>query len=256
MLTHLLLIAAAFTAGLLDGIVGGGGLVLLPSLFSGLPDAAPTDVLGTNKGSSFFGLISSANSYARRVRMPWRLVASGMALTFSTAWLGAQAVHHLPSTYLRLMLPFVLAAMLVYTVRNRQLGVVHQPRRLSGSGLVVSGLALAALGFYDGFLGPGTGALMVFLLARHHQMDFLHASAGAKFLNLASNGAALLAFGLAGEVMWPLAASLAIASIAGAQIGARLAIARGTQFVRTFFVLLSGSLIAKTAWDATRILQG
>ena len=255
MVTYLFLIGAAFAAGLLDGIVGGGGLVLLPSLFTGLPDAAPTHVLGTNKGSSFFGLISSASSYARRVNMPWRFVGWGMLITFSSAWLGAQAVHHLPSTQLRLLLPFVLSAMLLYTLSTPLLGVAHHPRRLQGTGLAVSALALAALGFYDGFLGPGTGALMVFLLVRHHQLDFLHASAGAKFLNLASNGAALLVFGLADEVIWPLAASLAVASVAGAQVGARLAIARGTHFVRLFFVLLSGSLIAKTAWDALRIVQ-
>jgi uncharacterized membrane protein YfcA len=255
LLTDIFLIGAAFVAGLIDGIVGGGGLVLLPALFSGLPEAPPTHVLGTNKGSSFFGLMSSAHSYARRVTLPWRLVLGGMALTFCFAWLGAQAVHHIPSTQVRLVLPLVLAGMLVYTMLNRHLGTVHAPRHLHGRGLAVSGLMLAALGFYDGFVGPGTGAVMVFLFARQHRFDFLHASAAAKFHNLASNGAALLVFGLAGEVMWPLAASLALATIAGAQIGARLAIARGVRFVRVFFLLLSGSLIARTAWDAWRILH-
>jgi uncharacterized membrane protein YfcA len=255
LLTEIFLIGAAFTAGLIDGIVGGGGLILLPALFSGLPDTPPAHVLGTNKGSSVFGLMSSAHSYARRVTLPWHLVLGGMAITFCLAWVGAQTVHLIPSTRVRLVLPIVLAGMLVYTMCNRSLGMTHAPRHLHGRGLATSALVLALLGFYDGFIGPGTGAVMMFVFARHHRFDFLHASAAAKFHNLASNAGALLVFGLAGEILWPLAASLAVASIAGAQIGARLAIARGIRFVRLFFLLLSGSLIAKTAWDAWRILQ-
>ena len=253
MLTTAFLIAAAFTGGFIDGIVGGGGLILLPALFAGLPTVEPALVLGTNKGGSVFGLISAASRFASRVQINWRLVLPAMALTFTCAWLGAQAVHRVPSAHVRALLPFVLTAMLIYTIRNRRLGVSHEPRNFRGRGLVLSIVALGVLGFYDGFLGPGTGALMMFLLARHHGLDFVHASASAKFLNLASNSAALLVFGLAGEVMWPLAAMLAVASITGAQVGVRVAMARGTGFVRLLFIGLASALIAKTAWDALRI---
>lgn len=107
-----------------------------------------------------------------------------------------------------------------------------------------------AIGFYDGFFGPGTGSFFVFLFVRLLGYDFLHASAAAKRLNTATNAAALALFAWTGHVWWHVAAVLAVANVAGSLLGTRLALAKGAGFVRGVFIVVVSTLILKTAWDA------
>ena len=106
------------------------------------------------------------------------------------------------------------------------------------------------IGFYDGFFGPGTGSFLVFLFVRVMGYDFLHASASAKLINVASNAAAFILFAAKGHVWWQIAALMAVANVLGSLIGTRVALARGTGFVRGMFVLVVSALILKTGWDA------
>jgi len=108
------------------------------------------------------------------------------------------------------------------------------------------------VGFYDGLFGPGTGSFFVFALVRGLGWDFLHASAGAKRLNFATNVAALAWFIPHGHVDWALALPMAVANVAGSQVGTRLALRHGTGFVRGVFLVVVGALVVKTAWDAWR----
>lgn len=252
MVDLLLVTLAAAGAGFVDAIVGGGGLVLVPALFAVFPGAPPATLLGTNKGASVWGTAWATAQYARRVQLPWAVLLPAAGCALAGGFAGAWAVTRVSAEGLRDALPFVLAAVLVYTLSRRDLGRVHAPR---GSRrvqtLVACGLGLG-VGFYDGFFGPGTGSFFVFLFVRLLGFDFLHASASAKLLNTATNAAALLLFGLKGHVWWALALSMAVANVAGSVVGSRLALRHGAGFVRIVFIAVVGALILKTGWDALR----
>jgi uncharacterized protein len=241
---------ASFLAGALDAIVGGGGLVLLPALFAAFPTAPPPTLLGTNKGGAIWGTAWAARQYIRRVDLPWARLAPAVAMALVGAFLGAWAVTRVPADGLKRALPFVLLAVLAYTLWRRDLGREHRP--LANPRAEVAGAAAigGVIGFYDGFFGPGTGSFFVFLFVRVLGWDFLRASAGAKLLNTATNAAALLLFGLKGHVWWHVAAVLAVANLAGSLLGTRLALKHGAGFVRGVFVVVVGALILKTFHDA------
>jgi len=144
----------------------------------------------------------------------------------------------------------VLLAVLVYTLVKKELGREHAPRLQGGAQLATAGAIGAAMGFYDGFFGPGTGSLLVFLFVRLLGYDFLHASASAKLLNACSNFAALTLFAFKGHIWWHYALVLALANVAGSLLGTRLALKHGTGFVRWVFVAVVSTLILKTSYDA------
>lgn len=241
---------ASALAGCLDAIVGGGGLVLVPALFSLYPAATPATLFGTNKGAAIWGTALATAQYARRVTMNWRTLAPAAAAALAGSFAGAWAVTQVPGTGLRRALPFVLLAVLTYTVARKDLGRVHAPRLGAAAERAVAVAIGAALGFYDGFFGPGTGSFLVFLMVRLLGYDFLHASAGAKLINTATNAAALSLFAATGHVWWPLALAMAAANIGGSLAGSRLALRHGAGFVRVVFIVVVGALILRTAYDA------
>lgn len=247
-------LAAAFAAGGIDAIVGGGGLIQVPALFGALPSALPATLLGTSKLAGLAGTASAAARYARRIAVPWRTILPAMALACVASLLGAAAVTHVSPRLFRPLVPVALLVVLGYTLAHRDLGRVHAPRAHGRRG-TATGLALiAAIGCYDGFFGPGTGSFLMLLFVRHYGFDFLNAAAAARCVNVATNAMALAWFGAHGAVLWPLGAAMALANVAGAQLGARIALKRGAGFVRGLFVAIVATLIAKTAWDAFRPL--
>ena len=151
---------------------------------------------------------------------------------------------------LRKLLPLILGAVLLYTLAKKDLGREHLPRFSGRTEVLVASLIGGVIGFYDGFFGPGTGSFFVFLFVRLLGFDFLHASASAKLLNTATNAAALCLFALKGHVWWHIAAVMAVTNVIGSLVGTRMALARGTGFVRGMFVLVVGALILKTSYDA------
>jgi hypothetical protein len=144
----------------------------------------------------------------------------------------------------------VLGAVLLYTLWRKELGRHHAPRFAGMREALVASAIGAAIGFYDGFFGPGTGSFFVFLLVRALGYDFLHASASAKLLNTATNAAALTLFAWKGHVWWHLALLIAVCNVAGSVAGTRLALKHGAGFVRGVFIVVVAALIAKTAYDA------
>lgn len=244
-----LLGSAALAAGLVDAMVGGGGLIQLPMMFTALPQALPAVLLGTNKLAAVAGTAGAGWHYARRRPPPWPVVLPALALAFVGAALGAWAVTQVPAAPLRLALPWVLLALLVYTARSTA-GAEHAPHADARRNRAVAGTGAAAIGFYDGFLGPGTGAFLKVLYTRGLGFDFLHAAAPAKLGNVASNLAALMVFVAQGMVDWRLGVWMAGWNFAGGQLGSRIALARGSRFVRRCFLLLVGLLVIKTFHDA------
>lgn len=241
---------ASLLAGFVDAVVGGGGLVLVPALFSVFPSAAPATLFGTNKGGAIWGTAWATVQFARRVTLPWHALAPAAGAALAGSFIGAWSVTLVDPSGLRKALPLILLVVLVYTLAKKDLGRTHAPR-LQGTTeiLVASGIGLV-IGFYDGFFGPGTGSFFVFLFVRLLGFDFLHASASAKLLNTATNGAALLLFALKGHVWWHIAAVMAVTNVIGSLLGTRLALKHGAGFVRGMFVFVVSALILKTGWDA------
>lgn len=244
--------SAAFLAGFVDSIVGGGGLIQIPVLFTLFPGAAPALLLGTNKVAGIFGTAAAAGQYARRVRVEWNAVLPAAMAALVFAFWGAWTVTRLRPDFLRLLLPFILAAVAWYTFKRKDFGAVHAPAH-SGRAEQVRGASVGgAIGFYDGFFGPGTGSFLVFVFVRHFGFDFLAASAAAKVVNVACNLAALVWFALAGKIWLGLGLLMALFNISGSVVGSRVALVRGTGFVRQLFLVVVVVLIAKTGWDLAR----
>lgn len=245
-----LLSGAALFAGFIDAVVGGGGLILVPALFAGLPGVHPATLLGINKGTGISGTAVAALQFSRRVDLRWASLGPATLAGLGGAFLGAWTVTLANPDFLRRLLPFILAAVLAYTLARKDMGRHHAPL-LQGRGetLAASGIGLL-IGFYDGFFGPGTGSFFVFLFVRLLGYDFLHASASAKVLNTATNLAALVLFGLKGHVWWHYVAVMAVANVAGSLLGTRMALRHGAGFVRGVFILVVAALIVKTAMDS------
>jgi len=245
----LLAAAASGLAGFIDAIVGGGGLVLTPALFSVYPQAAPATLLGTNKGAAVWGTGWATLQYARKVTLRWAALWPAVVAALAGSFLGAWTVTQISADGLRKALPFVLLAVLLYTLWRKDLGQHHAPRFAGRhEALVATGMG-ATVGFYDGFFGPGTGSFFVFLFVRLLGYDFLHASASAKLLNTATNTAALTLFAFKGHVWWQVAAVMAVTNVAGSLLGTRLALKHGASFVRIVFIVVVGALILKTGYD-------
>jgi uncharacterized membrane protein YfcA len=250
MLELALIAAAALLAGFIDALVGGGGLVMTPALFGVFPQAAPATLLGTSKASGVWGTAFATLQFAKRVRIRWATMLPAVGVSFCAAMLGAWTVTRTSPDALRRLLPFVLLAVFLYTLAKKELGREHAPRHDGGSERIAACLIGAAIGFYDGFFGPGTGSFFVFLFVRVLGYDFLNASASAKLLNTATNFAAMLLFASTGHVWWHYAAVLATANVIGSVIGARMALRHGPGFVRGVFIAVVGLLICKTGYDA------
>jgi uncharacterized membrane protein YfcA len=244
------LAGAALLAGLLDAIVGGGGLIQVPALFSALPTALPSTLFATNKLSGVFGTALAARTYSKTYPVDWSLVlpASAAALVFGA--LGAWAITMFPPEVFRKLLPFILIAVALYVFRRKDFGGQFAP---TCTGMKKTLLALGiggTIGLYDGFFGPGTGSFLIFLFIRTFGLDFLRASAAAKIVNVSCNLAALAWFIPTTEPFWLLAGVMAVSNMAGSLLGTRLALREGAGFVRQIFLLLVLVLIAKTGWDA------
>ena len=244
------LAAAAFGAGAIDAIVGGGGLIQLPALFAALPGVVPATLLGTSKLAGFSGTASAALHYLRRVEIPARLLVSGLFIAFLSALLGAITVTHMGAVAFRPLVPVLLSVVLLWTIKYKQLGESHTPHTHTRLEHLVNALLVAAIGFYDGFFGPGTGSFFMMLAVRRFGFDFLHAAATARTLNVATNLAALGWFLGGGHILWSTGLAMAASNIAGAQVGARLALRHGTGFVRSVFILVVSALVIRTGWDA------
>jgi uncharacterized membrane protein YfcA len=239
----------AFLAGFVDSVVGGGGLIQVPALFVLLPQTAPVILLGTNKFASVWGTIAAAVQYSRRVRIEWRATLPTIAAALLFGFLGARAAAHIPIDWFRPLVFVLLLVVLAYTLWKKDLGALHAPR-LSLPQTFWAGLATGtAIGFYDGFLGPGTGSFLIFAFVGLFGFSFLAASASAKLVNVATNLAALAYFISHGYVRYEFAVPMAAFNVAGSVIGARLAIHRGSGFVRSLFIVIVTILIARFAWD-------
>ena len=244
------MLCAAFIAGFVDAIVGGGGLIQLPALLAGYPLSAPPVLLGTNKLGSICGTASAVMRYRRVVRIPWSVLLPAALVAFLAALAGASLVSAVSPALFRPLVPIMLAVVLAYILWHEDLGARHAPIAFSRRRAFLALAAIGAIGFYDGFFGPGTGSFLMLLFIRFYGFDFLHASVGARTINVATNAGALLFFGIHGEIHWALGIALGVCNGTGSVLGAHTAVKHGSKFVRGAFIAIVVALIFKTAADA------
>jgi uncharacterized membrane protein YfcA len=240
---------AALVAGFVDAVVGGGGLIQLPALLLGLPDASPVQVLATNKLSSICGTTVSSATYYRRVRPDAGTFLPLMALAFAGSALGAAVTFLIPE---KAFDPIVLAALVVvggYVALRPALGEETALRFAGHRHVAIAMLTGLVIGFYDGALGPGTGSFFVFTLVGLLGYSFLQASAKARMANWATNLAALCVFVPQGAVLWRVGLVMGACNLMGGYLGARTAVARGTRFVRGFFLVVVTAFVVRIAGD-------
>jgi len=245
----LALALAAFFAGFVDAVVGGGGLIQLPALLAAFPQVAPASLFATNKVASIVGTTSAAIQYSRRVRTPWAVAAPGAVAALLGSWLGAKAVSYLSPEAIRPLVLVLLVFVAIYTFIKKDFGL-HGRKEVAPlrGGLIAAAIGLT-IGFYDGFFGPGTGSFFIVLLIHFLGMDFLRASVTAKILNVATNFAAIAYFAANVKIMWMLGALMAASNLAGALTGSRMALRHGTTFVRMMFLMVVVALILKLSYD-------
>jgi uncharacterized membrane protein YfcA len=247
--TIALLCLAALAAGTLDAIVGGGGLIQLPALLLLAAHQPVVALLGTNKLASIVGTGSAAVTYSRRIDMHRRTAIEMCAAAFVGSGVGALLATVAGSGVLRPVVLVALTAVWLYTLLRPALGEAEELRLRQRHQTTVALCGGSAIGLYDGFVGPGTGSFLVFLLVGVVGLSFLHASATAKAVNTMTNLAALLLFGIGGHVLWELGLVMAACNLTGAQIGTRLALRHGSAWVRRVFLVVVAALILRLAID-------
>lgn len=239
-----LLMAVAFVAGVIDAIAGGGGLLTIPALMAaGVP---PVAAIATNKLQSSFGTGSAVYAFARKGRIDFHRFRWPAVAAFAGSAIGAWVLQLLDPTFLEGLIPILLLLMVIYFLVAPKASEEDRQSRLGTSALIV---IVAVIGFYDGFFGPGTGSFLTTALVALFGMGLLTATAHTKLLNLASNIAALLILVIGGQVLWAIGLTMAIASVAGGQLGARLAMRVGGRMIRPLLVVMSLLLIAKLLSD-------
>ncbi|TAE29261.1 MAG: sulfite exporter TauE/SafE family protein [Candidatus Kapaibacterium sp.] len=247
-----ILCTSSFCAGLIDSMVGGGGLILIPTLLLLFPQMPIPSVIGTNKFAAVQGMGMATLQYIRTVHIPWHSMIPAALAGFCSALVGAKALTVLDSSILRPVIVVLLIAIALYTAFRKDFGSIHAPHRTASQQRAISVALGMVLGLYDGFFGPGTGSFLIFGFIGFLGFGFLDASSSAKLVNFAMGCAALGYFLWTGNVRFEIGIPLAAFNIAGAFVGARLAVQKGSRFVRGLFLVVVGGVIAKLAWDMLR----
>lgn len=238
-----LLTAAAFFAGLVDSMAGGGGLISLPALLAaGVP---PHFALGTNKVQSCLGTSFSVVRYLKSGRMHMVVASVSAISALIGSYLGSKTALALSSDILETIMPFMVILVAVITFTRPDFGNRYSFRSVDLKTLLLSLITGLLIGFYDGFFGPGTGTFLTFIFVFVFGFDFISASANAKLSNFASNIAAVAAFSASGKVLWGAALCMAVANILGNWIGSGLAIAKGAKIIKPIFGLVLVLLFVK-----------
>lgn len=246
---YLLLAGGAFLAGLVDAVVGGGGLIQLPLLMTVFPGAPVPLVFGTNKVVSIAGTASAAWQYGRKVKIDKKLILPILPAAFVGGVLGASIASRLTPAMLKPLVIVLLVSVGLYTFLKPDFGKLKTEPLVKKAFKKAGALTGGCIGFYDGFFGPGTGSFLIFAFVRLFGLDMLHASASAKIVNLTTNIAAIIVFSLNGGVMWKLALLMAAMNILGAQVGIALAVRHGNRFIRGLLLVMVSALTLKLTWE-------
>ncbi|MEU7629753.1 TSUP family transporter [Nocardia sp. NPDC049220] len=244
------LLTAATAAGWVDAVVGGGGLIILPTLLLVSPGIAPQTALGTNKLAAVAGTSASVVTFARKVPIRWRVLIPAAVIAAATAGTGAAAISLIDRDLFIPIVLVVLVGVAVFVTLRPSIGVTlatHPPTRRK----LVLTVALAAglIGFYDGLLGPGTGTFLIITFATVLGTEFVRAAAMAKVINCGSNVGALVFLAATGHILWALGMTMAVGNVLGAIVGARMALRNGAEFVRIVLLVVVIGMVIRLGWQ-------
>jgi uncharacterized membrane protein YfcA len=238
---------AGFIGAMVDAIVGGGGLVTTPALLAlGLPTHI---ALGTNKFASTMGAISSTYHYYKSGNMNGKLLRYIVPFSFIGSAFGVMTVLGIDPEFLKKIIIGLVLVIGAYTVFHKNLGLKDHFKGLTRKTIMMGMVLALALGFYDGFFGPGTGSFLIFGLISIYGFDFVKASANTRVLNLSSNLMALSLFLMNGKVYFFIGVPMGICMMLGAKVGSNLAINKGAKFIKPVFVIMSLLLVIKMTFD-------
>lgn len=249
--TVLLLGLAAFAAGFIDSIAGGGGLITVPALL--LAGFSPVESLATNKLQGLFGSGSATIAYASKGHVDLKKQLPSAALAFLGAIAGALLATLLPGAWLNLVLPPLLIAIALYFALKPNMDDVDRAERM---GPFLFGLMIVpAIGFYDGIFGPGAGSFFMLAFVALAGYGVLKATAHTKLLNFASNAGGFLAFAVVGVVSWKIGLMMGGAQFLGARVGAGLAMKSGAKLIKPLLVAVCVALAIRLLMDETHPLR-
>ena len=243
----LILAVFCFIAAVVDAISGGGGLISLPAYFAvGFP---PHMALGTNKLSAFLSTFASAFKFWKAKKINVEIVSKLFAFSLAGAAIGVKTAVSIEPKYFKPISFVTLILVFLYTLKNKNIGEVNYYKGTTPKTLLIGKIMAFSLGFYDGFLGPGTGSFLIFCLIKIFKLDFSSASGNTKILNLSSNFASLVVFAFLGKLNWVYGLSIAVVMTFGAIIGSRLAILKGNKFIKPVFLIVTSILILKMSFE-------
>ena len=244
-----LLCLAAFFAGFVDAIVGGGGLIQTPAALVLLSAHPVASVIASTKIPSFSGTSFAAYQYAKKVSLNWKFVAIIATIAFFSSYVGSQLLTMVSNSFMKPVLLVVLTGVAIYTFTKKDFGQHTVKDNSKQREILYAVLISLIIGFYDGFIGPGTGSFLILAFISLLGFDFLHASAHAKLVNLATNLGSITLFIIQGKIIWLVALPMALSNALGGMIGARLAIMKGNKFIRSFFLVVVIATLIRFMFD-------
>ena len=240
---------AAFAAGFIDAIVGGGGLIQTPATLVLLGSFPVVNAIGTTKIPSFSGTLLAAYQYMKKVQVNWRITVVMCVLAFFASFAGSELLTLVSNDFMKPVLFFILLGVAVYTWIRKDFGQQQASEIREEKEMIYAVMISTIIGFYDGFIGPGTGSFLILAMIYFLGFDFLHASAHAKLVNLATNIGSIMLFTFKGKIIWMAALPMAVSNAIGGLLGARLAISKGNRMIRIFFMLIVLATLVRLGWD-------
>lgn len=226
----IIFIITGFVAGYIDAIAGGGGMIQVPVLlFSGIP---PIFVLATNKTASLFGTLMATIKYYLSKKISLKVVSIAIIPCLVASYIGSELVMYLPDYIIQWAILISIPIALIFLLK-KSLQIKEEKTELTKKNII---LATAPVGFYDGLLGPGTGTYLTISMKKFLHLDYIISTASTKPLNLATNVGSVLAFVLAGKVLWMIALPMALANMTGSWIGSHYAIKGGEEFIKKVLI--------------------
>ena len=240
---------AMFSAGFVDAIAGGGGLIQTPAMLLTFPDRNPVSVVATSKTAAFFGTSTAAIQYRKSIKTDPKLLIAMVIPAFIGACFGALLASHISPESYKSSIFAIMIVIFIYTLLKPELGKVHVDKHSPRKLMVIGSIAACLIGFYDGLIGPGTGTMLMIALVAIMGFAFVGASAIAKVVNATTNLASIIVVGLRIGFMWKLGLVLAVANLAGGYMGSHMAIRKGSSFIRIFYLIVTGLLILRLGYS-------
>ena len=248
-LTLTLILCAGFFAGFIDAIAGGGGLIQLPAMLISFPQKEVIEDVGTSKAGAIWGTSAAALNYRRNIKTDPKLLIAMVLPAFIGSGLGSLLATQISTTQLKAGIVVMLVAVFIYTLIHPDLGKIEIFKHSHLRRMQIAISAGFIIGFYDGLIGPGTGTLLMIVLVAGFGFAFVGASAIAKVVNVATNLASILVIGFNASIMWKVGIALGIVNLAGGFLGSHVAINKGSEFVRKFYLVVTFVLIVRVLFD-------